>query len=541
MPLAHIDCLRRGAAAAILLLVLSIAAGCGGGGDGPAPSIPPPGNRAPLALDDAITVAARSLSEFINVLANDSDPDGDTLTIIAASIVSSFPPTSEGSVAIAPGQSLLVYQAPTTFVGTQLISYTVSDGRGGIDHATVTVTVTPRPLPPLTQVDAFTVSLDSAANPLDVLANDIDRSGGGLTLTGVSTVSRVPAGAAGTTGIVANRIRYTPASGFVGVETLRYTVRDANGLSGSGTVLVSVLAVAGAPVALPDVATIAVGSSQQMIDVLANDVDLVGGGLTLTGVNALATVPPGVNGSFGMSGNRVVYTPPSPVFVGVQTATYTVEDINGTEATGLLTIIVALDPGQLPPVALPDVAAVAPNSSDNVLDVLANDLDASGTGLTITGVTIELSVPAAMGASASTDGAHLLFTPPAGYSGVVTLQYTVEDGNGATASAAAVVTVLPIVLPPVPLPDVAIVSSTGGATLINVLANDVDTAGGGLTLTGASVLLAVPLSPGSIAVSANQVLYTPAFLYIGVVTVSYTVTDINGSSAPGELVITVLP
>jgi hypothetical protein len=69
------------------------------------------------------------------VLANDSDPDGDTLTISAFDN-----PSAQGGT-VAFGDSVLLYTPAAGFMGTDTFSYTVSDGRGGTDSATVTVQV----------------------------------------------------------------------------------------------------------------------------------------------------------------------------------------------------------------------------------------------------------------------------------------------------------------------------------------------------------------------------------------------------------------
>jgi large repetitive protein len=72
-----------------------------------------------------------------------------------------------------------------------------------------------------------------------------------------------------------------------------------------------------------------------------------------------------------------------------------------------------------------------------------------------------------------------------------------------------------------------------------VLANDVDPAAGGLTLTLAAIETEIPAGAGSVAIVGNQVRYTPAPLYTGAVLVRYTATDINGNTTQGQLSLTV--
>ena len=89
-------------------------------------------NDPPLALDDSATTA-QDTGVTIDVLANDSDPDGDTLT------VQSVTQGSNGSVLSNGGD--VTYTPNAGFYGTDSFRYTISDGNGGTDNAVVTVTV----------------------------------------------------------------------------------------------------------------------------------------------------------------------------------------------------------------------------------------------------------------------------------------------------------------------------------------------------------------------------------------------------------------
>ena len=106
-----------------------------------------PVNDAPVAVDD--TVSRVGVTEFsIGVLANDRDVDGDRLT------VTSVEPGRVGTVTINP-DSTLRYAAPAGFLGWDSFVYTVSDGNGGTDSATVQVIISPPPaldMPAVTQL-----------------------------------------------------------------------------------------------------------------------------------------------------------------------------------------------------------------------------------------------------------------------------------------------------------------------------------------------------------------------------------------------------
>ncbi len=91
-------------------------------------------NDAPVAVNDSTTVAKNG-SGVIFILANDSDVDGDTLTVI------SFTQPSHGTVAYSTRNKNFRYTPTKGFTGTDTFTYTISDGHGGTATATVTVTV----------------------------------------------------------------------------------------------------------------------------------------------------------------------------------------------------------------------------------------------------------------------------------------------------------------------------------------------------------------------------------------------------------------
>jgi hypothetical protein len=91
-----------------------------------------PANNAPVAQADSATTA-ESTPITINVLANDSDPNGDPLSVL------SFTQPANGSVSSVSGG--LRYAPSAGYLGTTSFTYTISDGRGGTSTATVTVTV----------------------------------------------------------------------------------------------------------------------------------------------------------------------------------------------------------------------------------------------------------------------------------------------------------------------------------------------------------------------------------------------------------------
>ena len=103
-----------------------------------------------------------------NVLANDTDPDGDTLS------VDSFTQGTNGTVSY-NGDGTFTYTPGADFHGTDTFTYTVDDGNGNTDTATVSVTVNEGQDAPTAEADSVTTNEDSPVTTGNVLANDSHR------------------------------------------------------------------------------------------------------------------------------------------------------------------------------------------------------------------------------------------------------------------------------------------------------------------------------------------------------------------------------
>jgi len=171
-------------------------------------------NDAPVAVDDTLTVIEDSGQSLVDVLANDSDVDGDALTVSEVST------SGSGTVSIDGETGQIAYNPATNFYGTETITYKVSDGTL-TDSATVTVTVTPVAEAPVLIPGSISVDEDSGVTQIDVIAgNAIDPDGDPLILVSVSTDGP------GAASVNNNRIAYEPAQDFDGSETLTFVVTD---------------------------------------------------------------------------------------------------------------------------------------------------------------------------------------------------------------------------------------------------------------------------------------------------------------------------
>ncbi|HHC7296945.1 TPA: Ig-like domain-containing protein, partial [Vibrio campbellii] len=355
-----------------------------------------PINDAPVANDDR-AATDEDTPVTIDVLPNDTDVDGDTLTIVNASV-----PVDQGTVEIVDGK--LVFTPADNFNGEATISYTVSDGELE-DSAEVSVTVNPVNDAPVANDDSVVTDEDTPIT-IDVLPNDTDVDGDTLTIVNAS----VPADQ-GTVEIVDGKLVFTPAENFNGEATISYTVSD-GALEDSAEVSVTVNPVNDAPVANDDSA-VTDEDTPVTIDVLTNDTDVDGD--TLTIVNASV---PADQGTVEIVDGKLIFTP-AENFNGEATISYTVSD-GALEDEAQVSVTV--NPINDAPVANDDSAATDEDTPVTI-DVLPNDTDVDGDTLTI----VNASVPAEQGAVEIVDG-KLVFTPADNFNGEATISYTVSDG-----------------------------------------------------------------------------------------------------------------
>ncbi|WP_168210512.1 Ig-like domain-containing protein [Persicimonas caeni] len=190
-------------------------------------------NDAPVATDDTASTDEDVAASF-DVVGNDSDVDGDALTVT----ITGAP--ANGTASVNGGS--IDYTPAADFNGTDTLTYEVSDGNGGTDTATVTITVNPVNDAPVAVDDAATTDEELAVS-IDVVGNDTDVDGDILT----ATISTAPAN--GTATVNANGgVDYTPNADFFGTDTFTYEVSDGNGGTDTATVTVTVTNINDAPV-----------------------------------------------------------------------------------------------------------------------------------------------------------------------------------------------------------------------------------------------------------------------------------------------------
>jgi Bacterial Ig domain/Bacterial cadherin-like domain/Fibronectin type III domain len=380
-----------------------------------------PQNDPPQADDDSATILEDALASPIDVLGNDSDIDGDTLT------VSGVTQGAHGTVVITGGGSGVAYTPTPDLHGLDTFTYTVSDGHGMTDAATVSVTIDPVNDPPVAADDSATMAEDAGAAPIGVLDNDSDVDGDDLEI-----VARTD-GAHGTVAITGggSGLTYRPADDFHGSDTFTYTVSDGTATR-TATVTVTVTSVNDDPAADDDECGVDEDAPTSVrCFVLAGDTDIDGDTLTVSGVTQGAKgVVAIVNG-----GTAVTYRPFSNLS-GPDTFTYTVSDGHGGADTATVTMTI----GGLndPPDAVNDLGFhVAEGAGATPLDVLANDDDPDDNDLTITSRTNGQHGTVTI----TGNGTGLTYQPAKLFSGTDRFTYVVDDGHGGMDGATVLVTV----------------------------------------------------------------------------------------------------
>ncbi len=180
-----------------------------------------PVNDNPDAVDDYVEVDENSADNVLPLLANDTDVDGDSLTVTAPNLMS----PANGSVRFF--SNAWTYTPNSNFSGTDRFDYLVDDEKGGTDVATVNIIVNAvAPAARPVAVDDTESTPEDTPVPLTstLLLNDTDPGGLSLTVTSVTVTSAIPRGFV--TQVTPGQWTYTPNLDWHGSETLRYTISN---------------------------------------------------------------------------------------------------------------------------------------------------------------------------------------------------------------------------------------------------------------------------------------------------------------------------
>ncbi|MCC6621171.1 MAG: tandem-95 repeat protein [Deltaproteobacteria bacterium] len=471
-----------------------------------------PVNDGPVAAPDASTTSLNN-PVTIDVAANDTDVDGDDLTV--RRIV--FPP-QDGTAVIGTG-GLVTYTPESGFADIDVFTYEICDPSNACSMATVTVRVGVTNGAPVAQDDSSLTRV-GVATTIDVVANDNDPDEGDtLTLTQVGQPSH------GTTVIDGGGVRYVPDPGFTGTDSFVYTVCDSKGACDGATVTVNVVSDDNRPpIATDDIVSTITGQAVTL-DPTTNDFDPDGDDLV---VENIASQP--LHGSATLEPDGKVKYTPNAGFEGTDTFLVTIEDEHGGQDVSQVTVVVK--PGaNVDPDAKDDTFNVS-DLAPTTLDVLANDTDANSDPIMIVDV-----VQPQRGTVTISQTGQLVFTPNPGAYGTDTFTYTISDGRGGFDTATVTLVFPTINGLPLAVGDTA-TTPEDQAVLIIVLANDSDPEGDTLTVTG----IAVPPIHGTATVRPDgSVYYVPNRDYSGTDAFRYTVCDADNGCSEGSVAIIVTP
>ena len=201
-----------------------------------------PVNDAPDAVDNNYSTAEDTPLNIPapGVLDNDTDPEGDSLT------VDSFTPPDNGSLTLNPDGSF-DYTPDSNFNGTDTFEYTIIDGNGGSDTATVTITVAPVNDAPDAVNNSYTVEANDDPGDNNSVAGNIitNDTGEGLDSDLEGDILTVTENSEPSNGSVVvdsdGEFSYTPNDNFIGTDTFDYTISDSNGGTDTATVTINVI------------------------------------------------------------------------------------------------------------------------------------------------------------------------------------------------------------------------------------------------------------------------------------------------------------
>jgi VCBS repeat-containing protein len=305
-------------------------------------------NTPPTATNDSVTTN-EDTARTVNVLANDTDRDGDTLQITSVGTPSHGTATiNNNGTPSNTADDYVDYNPAANYFGTDSFTYTISDGKGGTATGTVNVTVNSvNDNPTISDITGKQINEDTSTGAISFTVGDVETAAGSLQVSGSSSnQTLVPNNNISFGGSGANRtVTVTPAADKSGTATITVTVTDADNGTSNDTFLLTVLAGNDAPVAVADSDT-TYEDTPVAIDVKANDTD--GDGDSLSVVASSLSDP--ANGTVslitsGTNAGKVLYTPDQDYNNTAATRdTFSYKVTDGQAASNAATVSVRVDP-----------------------------------------------------------------------------------------------------------------------------------------------------------------------------------------------------
>lgn len=473
----------------------------------------PSGNQTPVAAADAVTID-NGAAVVIDILANDSDPDG---TIDPTSVVIVDQPTQAASVSVNPTTGEISYTHNGSGL-TDSLTYTVLDNQGQVSNtATVTINLTLPNQPPVAVDDTLSID-DGSTVTIPLLANDSDADGA-LNPNRVTLVD-FPQHASGLLlNLLTGEVIYThDGSGLA--DSLTYIVEDNEGaISNIATVNIGINAANQPPIAVNDSVTIDAGSTA-VIAVLTNDSDSDG---TIDPTSVLIVDQPLQASSLSVNPTTGEVTYTHNGSANLDSFTYRVLDNQGA-VSNTATVTVNLNPINQAPTATNDSVTID-NGASVIIAVLGNDFDTDGV-LDPTSVVIVDQPSQAAGVTVNPTTGEISYTHN-GLGVADSFTYTVLDNDGSVSNTATVTINLTAANQAPNAANDVVSIDDGTFTTIDILLNDSDPDG---TIDPTSVVIVdSPTRATSFSVDSltGVVSYTHDGSGLGD-TFTYTVLDDQG-------------
>ncbi|GAA4421293.1 hypothetical protein GCM10023187_57080 [Nibrella viscosa] len=486
------------------------------------------GSAAPRANPDVVAVTFNQPTT-VNVLANDADRTGSipaSLSSVTAPVILAQP--ANGTAVVNPDGSITFTPAPG-FAGSTLLVYQICDRVNTSLCDTARLTFNVGSAPPVANPDSYMLGFNQTL-ALNVLANDLSRTGAPASLTSVTVPTIVTQPTGGTVVVNANgTITYDPNDTFTGNDSFIYRICDVVNTSLCDTAIVRInVSNAPAPRATQDVVT-GVFGEPLTVNALSNDLAGNGQPASLTNVTPPVVVSGPANGTAVVNPDGTVTYRPALGFAGSDTLVYRICSVISPNVCDTTRIIFNIP--SAPPVANRDV--VTTNFQQAVtIPVLLNDTDKAGRPANLTNVTAPIIVgPPSNGTAIVNSTGSITYTPNAGFAGSDTLFYRICDRVNPLLCDSALVIVNVGSTAPVANRDNYTTAFNQPVT-VPILLNDTGRGGAPASLTGppaANVTTPVivdQFNNGTGVINANGTLtYTPNTGFAGSDTLIYRICD----------------
>jgi VCBS repeat-containing protein len=365
-----------------------------------------PVNDAPVAQPQGVSTA-QDMAKEITLVAIDPENDPLTYAVATGPLHGSLSVVSSNSVTYTPA---LNYSGPDSF------TFQASDASLTSMPATVSINVSFVNTPPVAQTQSVTTA-EETAKVITLVATDVE--------TNALTYAVVTGPTYGTLSVISsNRVTYTPATNYNGLDSFTFKANDGQADSAPATVSITVTPVNDAPVAQVQSVTTPEDTATE-IALVATDVD--NNPLTYT----IVTNP--THGTLSaISSNVVTYTP-APNYNGPDSFTFKGNDglLNSTPATVSITVTPVNDA----PVAQPQSVVTAEDTA-KVITLVATDVETNALAYAV------VSEPSHGTLSISSPNS-VTYTPSTNYTGPDSFTFKASDGLLDSSPATVSLTVTP--------------------------------------------------------------------------------------------------